>query len=281
MRTLLLILIAVGAWAQNTGMTARQLYLDDSQAVPAKPAANQLKKPAPKEATRQAGPDAKRTNITSTPTPPLNSPTTAPNVPVALHLGMRYNILAVDRQTGSAREVDPNLNFKSGDCLAIRLTPNRSGFLYLFNAGTSGAWTPLLPSPKMTEESNRISARENTKFPKDYCFGVNDPPGTDRLVVVLTERPEDQQNLSDAIRSTLQKDSDRDIATHPAPSPVGKLVLAMITAPTDGSSLSSRDLSIETVALGTSGEPPHSVYVVKVASQSTDRIVFEIKIRHE
>jgi uncharacterized protein DUF4384 len=276
MRMLVLLFFAASLFAQDAGMKARQMYLETGP----DPAASGQKSGAAK-ATKSTdkGKDSGSKSGGST----LNA--TQPVVPVALHLGLRYNVLKVDPDAKAPTvEVDPKTVFKTGDCLAILLRPNRSGFMYVFNAGTTKPWDTLLPSAKMPNESNRIQAGASTQVPRDFCFKVGGAPGTDDLVVVLTEREEDQRSLDDSIRRSLQG-GDKNLVSTPTTSPIGEVIIAMGGAPNgprEGQGLASRDLEIQEVGRPqSSDERPNSVYVVKTAMEKSERMVIEIKIRHE
>jgi hypothetical protein len=164
MRTTVLILsMAAGAYAQNTGLTARQLYLQpaadsSAQSAPATPAPAPRKRALTPTAPKPPSNTAETTvnppsEPAAPPPPPAPAPVAAPaaDVPPAMHLGLRYNVLKVDPESRVSREVDPDMNFKAGDCLAIRFTPNRGGYMYVFNEGSSGAWQTMLPSASLPD----------------------------------------------------------------------------------------------------------------------------------
>jgi hypothetical protein len=243
-----------GAYAQESGLTARQLYLQDDDPAP-----------TPRVSPR--------------PLPP-KSPNPANPRPVAHsspHLGIRYNLLLVDPVSKAPQEVDPDANFRVGDCLAVRFTPNRTGYMYVFNEGSSGKWHSMLPSSLMPDESNAVAAGVNTQLPKAYCFKVGDPPGSDSLIVVLTEKSEDMYRLNEAIRQASQ-------AKGNAPASFQSDLIRLVDSMAPGGStdrLTSRDLEIEKVGQPQSpNEPPNSVYVVNTAARA-DRVVIKIKIHHE
>jgi Domain of unknown function (DUF4384) len=282
MRTLAMILLfAANSFAQNSGMTARQLYLQPESPPPGGSQSTPRPRPRPKpNPPLVEGSNPPQDPIVKPPPPPE----TAIMVPAALHLGLRYNVLKVDPESKAAREVDPDTNFRVGDCLAIRFTPNRSGYIYVFNEGSSGAWQMMLPSPSMPNESKLLKAGVNTRIPQEDCFRINDPPGTDKLLIVLTEKDEDEHKLDDALQHSAQG-GNQNLSSVPA-SQIGEIVIAMEGGAPKGSQesqrLTSRDLTIEKVGQPlSSNEPPNSVYIAKTAAGKSDRIVIEIKIRHE
>jgi len=103
------------------------------------------------------------------------APSGLPLITASLQLGLRCNVPRVNPETAQAREVNPEANLQDGDCIAIRFVPNRSGYLHLFNSGTTGAWQPLLPSLDMPGEANAVQAGASTQFPLDYCLVVGPP----------------------------------------------------------------------------------------------------------
>src|SRR5258708_10605564 len=86
---------------------------------------------------------------------------------VSRHLGLRYNMLLIDPPTKQARAVDPDGKFKAGDCFAIELSPNRDGYLYISNLGSSGEWQPLLPSLLMPNEASSVKAGAKVRNPQE------------------------------------------------------------------------------------------------------------------
>jgi hypothetical protein len=254
MRSAVVLLMSLATLvAQDAGMTARQLYLQEAP------------RPSP------LGPKKKEA-------PP----------PVALHLGLRYNLLKVNTASNATEWVDPDSNFRAGDCLAIQFRPNRNGYLYVFNLGSSGTWQtpPLMPSALMPDESNLVNAGTVRRVPENYCFMVRDPRGIDTLSVVLTEKQEDVYKLNDAIRKSTQPSAGRPPAG-PKVNGIGDTNVAL--QPSDGDAVArlqtelvSRDLSIVRVGRSSgSDEPPNSVYAVRVSASQEERIVIEIKIRHD
>lgn len=230
----LLSLVVPAVWAQRPPLSPRDLYLESFPA-----AAN--------------GP-----------------PGTA--VPVALHLGLRYTLLLVDPETKRAREADPDGTFKEGDCFAVEFAPNRSGHLYVFNHGSAGEWQLLMPSPLMPEEADSVKASVPVRIPREYCFRLDNKPGTETLVVAVTERQEDVDKLHAVL------------STYPATGGSPELVR---TAAARGEieawqRMAGRDLMLEKVDQpGTPQERPHTVYAVMSSAAENGRLVVEIKIRHE
>ena len=287
-KTLVGFLLTCGLYAQEAGLTARGVYYDEERprAAPpvsapppkSKPRADAIVKPTAKEALPLTTVGGAVGRNVSQEAGREKGPT---------HLGVRYNLLkVVNRETGAAVEVDSDYNFKPGDCVLTKFRPNRSGFLYAFNAASSGAWQPMIPNPLMPNERNSVGAGETLTVPGQHCFQIENPPGVESLLVVVTERQQDFLRLNDSIRKTVGSE-------HSPAGPPDRSVdsrKSQLTATLEdfgaprvaGNRLISRDLSIQRIGQPlTADEPPHSVYVVKTSAAPEDRIVIRINIRHE
>ncbi len=175
------------------------------------------------------------------------------------HLGLRYSILLVDPETRNTRAVDPDAMLHEGDCFAIEFVANRSGNLYAFNHGSSGAWQLLMPSPQMLNEASSAKAGEVRRLPAEHCFRLDNKPGVEKMVLAITERPDDVRDLKDLL----------------AKASAGDLLNSW-------QSLTGRDLKLEKIEKPESpGERPHTVYAVKSSAAESDRLVVEIQIHHE
>lgn len=194
----------------------------------------------------------------------------------AVHLGLRYNLVMVDPQNGKSEDVDPDRTLRTGDCFAIDLESNRSGYLYVLAKQSSGSWHPLLPSPQMTDESNIIDPGKKVRVPASYCFEVHDPPGTETLFVVLSRDPRDFYDLYDGIQR-------ENAAPSPSANPVqvasASVVNNAVAKMTD--QFGTRDIAIKKVSRPASAqEPPNSVYVVNSSNQPSSSLVTQIQVRH-
>src|SRR5579863_7181414 len=187
----------------SSSLNARALFYREQQdndklpPVPAsRPAAKKTSAPA-------AGKSETPPRTTQASVQPEGSHGGAAIVPVSMavnHLGLRYNILLVDSQ-GNATPVDSDRNFHPADCVQIEFFPNRSGYLYVIEQGSSKKWQPLLPSPDMPDEANIARSYTAVRVPQKYCFEIGDPPGEERFFIVLSRNPEDIWDLHDAIKS--------------------------------------------------------------------------------
>jgi len=190
-------------------------------------------------------------------------------------MGLRYTVLRVDPETRRSREVDPGTVFHAGDCLAVEFMPNRGGSLWAFNHGSSGAWQLLLPSPQMPEEADAVKAGQLKRIPTDYCFRLDDHPGTETLVLAITERPDDIRRL----RSLLASPDGLRVAGEGGAAMMANSVPDLVES---WRRLAARDLRVEKIAQAESAaEPPQSVYVVTASPAESTRLVLEIHIRHE
>jgi len=267
-------LLLAGVWAQEAGdLSPRALfYRADGGA-----AQNAGKKSEPKKTVPVT--NASRVKKMEPPAPPETAVTIRP---VAQTLGLRYNLLLVDPETAKARPVSSERTFRSGECVALELQSNEAGFLYMLQKGSSGNWSPLMPSPELVGESNRIEARKTVRMPEQHCFRFDETPGTERLFVVLARKAEQMERLNDAIRGKAKTET-------PAPQQPNLLMASAALnqqVETLRTSLQSRDLKIQRVAQPvSSNEPAHSVYVVNVGhgtgpGSTADRVVTEIVLEH-
>jgi hypothetical protein len=293
MNTLRFVLMLEGccvlSWAQGaSSLTARELFYRDDGAPAAAAAKSAPKKQgsSPKvdpkvttagKATEPAGGAVE--SASARPGLPANQVSV---VPAGLHLGVRYNVLQVtDRAAKTSKPVDPDTAFRAGDCVAIELTPNRDGFLYVFNAGSSGAWQALLPSPQMPNQRNFVRRGLTTVIPSEHCFEFDSSPGSEKLLVVITEREEDQKRLSDAIRGSSQEGKPPARASDSATLLAGGRLMRDLEMMRTGQ-LIGRDIKIAKVGSPKAeGERPHSVYAVRASTSPNERLVIEIALRHD
>ena len=197
------------------------------------------------------------------------------------NLGVRYNIMKVNPATGEQVAVPSDSTFKKGDCVAIRMAPNRGGFLYVFNQATSGKWQPLIPSEDLPEEPSTVKPYQVLSIPAQNCFEMDDPAGDERLFVMITEKPEDIKNIDDMLKK-LGKPANQPAG---APQRPDSMVLAMnnLSNTIQGlqSQMASRDIKITKVAQPMSKmELPHTVFYTNAAASTNDNLIMEIKLKH-
>jgi len=211
----------------------------------------------------------------------------APITPVsteAMHLGLRYNLVLVDADSGKAQSVAPDRMFRSGECFAIDLESNRAGFLYVLAKQSSGSWHPLVPStdPDMATESNAIVPGKKVRVPLQHCFELQNPPGVETLFVVLSREPRDSFELYENIKAP---------ATAPEPNAPRRPAAAVQVADAgiaDGAvarmrdQFGTRDIAIRRVSQPlAAAEPPESVYVVNSSSSPSSNVAAQIEVRHQ
>jgi len=198
----------------------------------------------------------------------------APITPVsteAMHLGLRYNLVLVDADSGRAQSAAPDRMFRAGECFAIELESNRAGFLYVLAKQSSGSWHPLVPStdPDMATESNVIVPGKRIRVPLEHCFELQNP-----------REPRDSFELYENIKAPAA----------PAPNAPRRPAASVQVADAgiaDGAvarmreQFGTRDISIKRISqpLGSS-EPPESVYVVNSSSSPSSNVAAQIEVRH-
>lgn len=206
----------------------------------------------------------------------------APDNTGAMHLGLRYNLVLVNADSGSAQSAAPDRMFRAGECFAIDIESNRAGFLYVLAKQSSGSWQPLLPStdPDMATESNAIVPGKKIRIPLEHCFELRNPPGVETLFVVLSREPRDTFELYENIKAPATQAPD-------APRRTAATVQMADARVTDGAvahmreQFGSRDIAIKRVSqpLG-SAEPPESVYVVNSSSSPSSNLAAQIEVHH-
>jgi len=192
--------------------------------------------------------------------------------PAVQNLGLRYNLALVDRASNKEIEVvSPSHNFQEGDRVAIDLMPNRSGYLYVLEQGSSGKWISLFPNLKLLpDEENKVKAWVPRRVPESRPFVIQPPKGEERVFVILTRNPRN----ADELRESIRKDNGG------APSSLLAKNINRLSEETE-KRLQSRDLEIDTVDTPQSAaEPPYSVYVTNVSDVAFDELSVEIQIKH-
>ena len=227
----------------------------------------------------------------STPAPTLSAGTEADRAPVTPgeavdaasvpHLGFRYTVALVNQTTGKAVAVDPDRDFRKGECVRLEVESNHSGYLYVLSKQSSGGWLPLFPSSEMPDESNVADPGQKVRAPKDYCFEIGDPPGTETLFVVLSRSPRDFFDLYDAIKSPATA-APANTSKSPA-NPVQLADARMVNSAVEkmATTFGTRDLVIKKVTPGADKQDTdYSVYVVNGSDKPSSTVVKKVEIRH-
>jgi hypothetical protein len=196
------------------------------------------------------------------------------------HLGFRYTVQLVNQTTGKAEAVDPDRDFRKGECVRLEVESNHSGYLYVLSKQSSGGWLPLFPSSEMPDESNVADPGQKVRAPKDYCFEIADPPGTETLFVVLSRSPRDFFELYDAIKnppSAAPANSPRSNSN-----PVQMADMRVNSAVEKmAKTFGTRDLVIRKVTpVADRQDSDYSVYVVNGSDRPSSTVVKKVEIRH-
>ncbi len=238
------------------GLASREAYYDFSKSTPKQKKGGSARKGTPKGSGQQEKGVLPESG--GTPGTPMAG-NTASVVPAALEFAVRYNLLKVNPETDTSIEVDPDANYATGDCFAVRFTPNHSGRLFVFNRASSGKWQPLLPSSDAPDEKVTVAAAVPITVPQKHCFLIEEPKGVENLVVVVA--PAELVAKAEPPSVTAGRMADE----------IGK-----------GTLLAGRDLRVEKIKKPQrADEPPNSVYVFNPNPAKDGSMMIELKIRHE
>jgi hypothetical protein len=197
------------------------------------------------------------------------------------HLGFRYTVALVNQTSGKAEAVDPDRDFRKGECVRIEVESNQSGYLYVLSKQSSGGWLPLFPSSEMPDESNVIDPGQKVRAPKDYCFEIGDPPGTETLFVVLSRSPRDFFELYDAIKTPANVAPAKTSKSTSSPVQMADARLVNSAVEKMAKTFGTRDLVIKKVTPSTDKqETNYSVYVVNGSDKPSSTVVKKVEIRH-
>ncbi len=215
---------------------------------------------------------------------PVQTPSSAQLVPVsseAAHLGLRYNLVLVDPNSGKTESAAPDRLFHEGECFAIDFSSNRSGFLYVLDKQSDGTWKPLVPSggPEMAKENNQIVSGQTVRVPSQHCFTIRNPPGVETLFVVLSREPRDSSELYESMRgSQVPQERPR--------RPSSNVQIASASVSNEEvermqEQFGTRNIEIVTVSKPIApAEPPESVYVVNSSNSLSSNLAAQIEIHH-
>jgi hypothetical protein len=214
--------------------------------------------------------------------PPVRRASTAANLD-AVHLGLRYNLVLVDANSGRAQPAAPDRMFRAGECFAIDFESNRAGFLYVLAKQSSGSWQMLVPSadPDTATESNAIAPGKKTRVPLRHCFEIENPPGVETLFVVLSREPRDSFELYENLKAPAE--------APPAAAPAHRAPVAQVAdaSVTDGAvarmreRFGTRDIAIKRINQPlAAAEPAGSVYVVNSSRNPSSNIAAQIEVHH-
>jgi hypothetical protein len=192
----------------------------------------------------------------------------------APHLGIRYTLLLMPKG-GGVEAVDPDRNFRKGDCIAIEFESNRSGYLYVLAKESSGNWRPLFPSAELPDEANVIDPGQKVRTPKTACFEIDDPPGTETLFVVLSRAPRDISELYEGIKSPPATP-----ATRADPVQLANAGRVNSAVEQMNKQFGTRDLVMRKPGNVAGESLEKSVYVVNASNKPSSTVVTKVEIRH-
>jgi hypothetical protein len=210
--------------------------------------------------------------------PPLTgAPTSAAPKAGALHLGLRYNVVLIDRK-GKAEQISSDRVLKERDCFAIDLESNRAGYLYVLDRQSSGSWMPLLPSSQLPGQKNQLEAGKRIRIPNDSCFDIHNPPGAETLFVVLSRDPRDFYELFESVKAKESQPRQAKPETQLASAEKVNKAVEHLDEKFGG----SRDISVTRIPEPTrQDEPKGAVYVVNTSDKLSSSLVTKIEVRHD
>lgn len=198
-------------------------------------------------------------------------------------LGLRCSIL-LRQADGQYAEVASGSIFHSGDHIRLSLLANESGYLYVIEQGSSGAWSPIFPPPGAV--ANKITAGQLQTVPGgERAFAFDQHPGDEKLYVILSRTP-----IEDIDRAIRNLKNGQPAAPESAPPPAGPPVLVAESKIPDFfvKQMASRDLTLvdeqkvdESSTNSQSGEK--AIYVVSKenGSESASQVVLSIDLSHD
>ncbi len=207
-------------------------------------------------------------------------------------LGLRYSILkyAGDQEY---MEVDPDLVFRSGDRIRLRVQVNDPAYLYIVMKGSSGNWRVLFPSPEYDSGANRVLPGRDYDIPSRTRFVFDETPGEEKLFFILSRQAE-----SDLDRLIYELDQPAAPSAKPASAPAKtqpvKTMVAMNTVNVSDDLVGrlrgkavARDLVFEKVdekaaPPAAAGAPAKekAVYVVNPDTGAGSRLVVDVSLKH-
>lgn len=113
-------------------------------------------------------------------------------IPVAYanNTGLKYQLIQ-RLPDGTEAPVDLDTSFQSGDRIRLSFESNMKGYLYVVQQGSTGSWTVLFPDPRINGGQNTIDSGNLYVVPASGWFRFDENPGTERLMVFLSQEPLD------------------------------------------------------------------------------------------
>ncbi len=204
-------------------------------------------------------------------------------------LGIRLSVIRID-QYGQPQEVDPESVFHAGDRVRLNIRVADRGYLYVINRGSSGTWTQLFPSPDLPNATNEVLPNIDYSVPPGRTWVVSNPPGSEKLFVILSRTPElDTDALTLDMSGRTGTDSKpgpsrrQEVSDKPANTTMAMALPPMNDAAVDRlRNAYARDLIIEKVDENTPGDRKEkALYAVSPASAGQSRVVLDFQIKHQ
>jgi len=282
--------VPVAAQQQDTGqLTPREMYYHRDEAAQATPASSEqtsgTKPVKPKH--RASKPQATTAVADSGSTQP--SQPAQPAQPGAAHTvavaspsstgsektGIRYSLVMMT--ANGPRDASDDEVFHAGDCVQLKVESNKSGYLYVLHHGPDGNWQPLMPSPKMPDEDNRIRAFRTMQIPVKYCFQFDNKPGIETLFVAVANSADAMPDLRHAVAAMNRGGSD-DTSSGPTMMALNHQVDALRGR---GMDIMQVQKVVEKPPDAPDSEDAHAVYIVNTSDVKNDHVVAEVRLRHE
>jgi hypothetical protein len=96
------------------------------------------------------------------------------------YVGISYKI-ALLQENGEFKIVPKSRIFKSGEKVKLLIRTNKSGYMTILNVGPTGNTNVLF--------NEYVEAYTNYEIPKTSAFKFVPPPGTEKLIIMLSNKP--------------------------------------------------------------------------------------------
>jgi hypothetical protein len=186
---------------------------------------------------------------------------------------MRYNLLLVDNANRSV-PVDSNRIFRKGDCVALEVEANHTVHLYVMARQSSRYWMPLIPSAELPAAFTLPPGRK-LRVPKEHCFAMVDPPGTENMIVIASRDPRDFDRLYAGIKASFPTPEGPNSGGPADARPLDSAIQDVTASAVRG---------VESAAIRHARLPlerPNTVYVVNTSKERSATLVARIDIRHQ
>jgi hypothetical protein len=261
-------------------MTARELFYTPVVDVKSDTKPQAAKPPKPvKSRPEPAAPKAPTETAKTQPAPPVDNVSHQEYTPLAL----RYSLLK-SASGDDYNEVNVDTVFRSGDKLKVAVEANDASYLYIVQQGSSKTWNLLFPNTEVEAGSNRVERNHKYVIPSQHRFVFDEQPGTERMFIVLSRRPE--PDLEKLIYDLSQAGGEAaSPASTPSAAPEKKMLLASARPIDDAvvnrlrSQLVSRDLVFEKVD-ESAGKKEKAMYVASKDRSGKARLVVDVNLKH-